>query len=69
MELEQLPLLLPDITIDGLKVKDWQLTIRTFNFGKPYLVYRYESPDNKEYVFHSRSIDELVDYLKEYKLI
>jgi len=73
MNLSGLPLLLPDIIVDGYRVKGWELTVRTFAFeGKePYLVVRYENPKrHSQYVFISRyEEDELRDYLKERKII
>lgn len=67
------PLVLPNIKVDGRNVKNWQFTILTYNFnnGKsPYPVFQYTNPLNKrEYIFHSKTIDELLEYLEEFKLI
>ena len=73
MDLSGLPLLLPDIIVDGYRVKGWKLTVRTFGIDdkEPYLVIRYEHPKKSgQYVFMSRDEeDELRDYLKERKII
>lgn len=67
---KNIPLFLPKIFIDGFNVKGWEFTIRLFSFSgrKSYIIYRYENPDNKkEYIFHSKSLKELINYLSEFQ--
>jgi hypothetical protein len=66
------PLILPDIEVDNLKVKDWEFEIKTYHFEgkKPYPVFQYTNPNGKgQYIFHSKTIDELIEYLKDFKII
>ena len=71
-KIKNIPLVLPKLKAGSLDVTGWVFTVRIFNIeGKvPYLVYRYENPKNdKQYIFSSRrTIDELIEYLKEFKV-
>lgn len=71
-----IPLVLPDIEVDGRNRAGWEFAVKVFDpkswgeKGKPYLKYMYVNPKNKwDYIFCSAYIGELYDYLVIHGLI
>jgi len=73
-KLEDLPLFLPQIKGTVLTTRGFELRVRVIDYEpthkKAYLAYRYEDPkDQLTYIFHSHSLGDLIDYLKDAKLL